>query len=82
MRTIVNQMCNSATSVGSTAMFTVSPNVVPKCNVNGTLRLRVRSGRKNSMGAFFRAARRCLNTLGRHPRVTVTCSAFSMHCPR
>ncbi len=82
MGTIVKRVVTEASSVGSIGVIPVTPPVVAKCNVAGNFRLRVRSGVNKSVKRFFTIARGFLTTLGRHPRVTVTCASFGPGFPR
>lgn len=63
-------------------MFDFRPTVVPNCNVNGSLRLGLRSVANKRLTAFCRTTVRFLNTLGRHPRMTVTCASCTVGFPR
>lgn len=82
MRTIVGHLGTRFDRVGRTRMFYFRPTVVPKCKANGTIRLCVRSGAKNSVRPFCRSMRGFVVALGRHPRITVTCDSCTVGFPR
>lgn len=63
-------------------MFYFRPNVVPNCNLNGSVRLGLRSHANKSVDAFCNGTVRCVKTLGRHPRITVTCASCTVGFPR